>query len=125
MNWNKMTKAELLELAKELKVENEVLKSKGEDYDRLNEKYKILVDARKEDKEKIQEAEKVTRDAASKEQEIVRFYVQQINQLQNSLNEQNETIANLFEMVDTGLAMQKYYYEKYKSVFVADNKKEE
>ena len=124
-NYSNLTKPELLKVIEKLESELEEQKLKVKDYDTLQQKYQIVVDARKEDREKIVEAEKTIALTQSKEQEISQFYGQQIGHMKRTLDEQNETIVNLFDMMDNTINLQLYYYQKYKNIFISVEKKEE
>lgn len=124
-NYNSLTKQELLKVIEKLESELEEHKLKVKDYDNLQQKYQIVVDARKEDREKVVEAEKTIALTQAKEQEMNQFYGQQIGHMKRTLDEQNETIVNLFDMMDNTINLQLYYYQKFKNVFISIDKKEE
>ena len=124
-NYSNITKPELLKVIEKLELELEEQKLKVKDYDNLQQKYQIVVDARKEDREKVFEAEKTIALTQSKEQEINQFYGQQIGHMKRTLDEQNETIVNLFDMMDNTINLQLNYYQKYKNIFISIEKMEE
>ncbi len=124
-NYSNLTKPELLKVIEKLESELEEQKLKVKDYDNLQQKYQIVVDARKEDREKVVEAERNIALTQAKEQEMSQFYGQQIGHMKRTLDEQNETIVNLFDMMDNTINLQLNYYQKYKNIFISVEKKEE
>lgn len=125
MNYEKLTKAQLIAKILELENSNKANLEKSKNFDKIKLQNDILVNARKEDREKVVEAERTIALTQSKEQEMSQFYGQQIGHMKRTLDEQNETIVNLFDMMDNTINLQLHYYQKYKNIFISVEKKEE
>lgn len=125
MTNSKLTKAELLNKVEALEKENEILRATKEEYDRLKDKYDILVQARKEDAEKVKNAEKVVNEFNQKEQELYNYYQRQFAVMKKDLDSQNETIVTLFDLIDKQIKNAHDYYDAFKGVFISVQKKEE
>ena len=121
MNYEKMKKAELIERIKELESEQK----RVEDYDRLQNKYDVLKAARAEDKEKVEKAELIIQEYAQKEEQLTSYLQQRAALMKRDLDSQNETITDLFDMMDNTINLQIKYYQKYKNQFIKIEPKEE
>jgi len=105
-------------LSKEVDSLKETLRVSEEALAETTRRNEILVGARKEDKEKVEKAEKLLAEYTGKESELTEFYNKNLGQMNKMLNEQNETIVNLFDMMDGTLSLQVKYYQKYKDIFI-------
>jgi hypothetical protein len=122
MNYGKMKKAELIERIKELESEQK----RVEDYDKLQNKYEVLKAARAEDKEKVEKAELIIQEYSQKEEQLTTYLQQRTALMKRDLDSQNETITDLFDMMDNTINLQIKYYQKYKNQFIKiEPKKEE
>lgn len=120
-----LTKTEILNKLEALERENKVLRTIKEEYDKLKNKYDILVQARKEDEEKVKKAEETINEFSRKEQELYSYYQRQFAVMKKDLDSQNETIVTLFDLMDKQIKNSQYFYEAYKGVFISVQKKEE
>lgn len=118
----------LKEINNKLVAENKDMKKQLKDKDIEIE---IFMAARAEDKKKVNNAEVIIETFKTKEQslldtskqreeELYAFYKTEIMKLQSTLTEQNETLANLFEMMDNSMQQQQFLYNKYRGVFVKE-----
>lgn len=121
MNYEKMKKAELIDRIKELESEQ----NRVEDYDKLQNKYEVLKAARTEDKEKVEKAELIIQEYAQKEEQLTTYLQQRTALMKRDLDSQNETITDLFDMMDNTINLQIKYYQKYKNQFIKIEPKEE
>jgi chromosome segregation ATPase len=126
MNYAELKKAELQE---ELKQRDQELKSVQlkvselqEELDKAKRSLTICQTAREEDAENVKIAKGVQGSLAEaekvhqlKQQELIGH----IQSLQGQVQDQNQTLATVFEMMDKSLSQEIYYYQKFKGVFVA------
>jgi len=121
MQYEKMKKTELIERIKELEKQHGRL----EDYDKLQNKYDVLKAARSEDREKVERAEMIVKEYEDKEQQLTAYLQQRTAVMKKDLDSQNETIIDLFDMMDNTINLQIKYYQKYKNQFIKIEPKEE
>lgn len=125
MSYEKKNKAELLKIIQERDDELKELRKKAEAFDKLHNRYQILVGARKEDKEKVAEAENIIATNKTLEEQLQNFYANREIKMKKDLDEQNETIVGLFDMLDNTINLQINYYQKFKNVFIGQKKTKE
>lgn len=126
MSYSKLSKTELIERIHELEQEVSTLEAIKKELDAtkkreqvLQSKYDILVNARKEDKDKIAEAEKIINDNKVSQQNLIVAFKNQHQLMQKQLDEQNETIIQLFSMMDATINTQYNYYQNFKNAFLS------
>jgi len=125
MNYSKLTKSELIKKIESLEKDIAINKVKVDDYDKLKLSHDIIVSARKEDQEKVSKAEEVIATFESRENELIQQFQHHQNVMKKDLDSQNETIVNLFDMMDNTINLQVLYYQKYKDIFISVKKKED
>jgi len=110
---SKMNKPELLEEVKRLK-------DIEERYFRAETKFENMKSARESDLLEVDEARKIKRESKAKEQLMVNAYNSQIEHLKKTVKEQSELILSLFDTTDNLFNQQRFFYKKYKGIFISD-----
>lgn len=125
MNYEKLTKSQLIEVIMQQQASMELGHSKITEYDKLKLNYDIVVNARKEDNDKVKKAEEIIQTFQNRENELVQHFKNQQALMKKDLDGQNEAMVNLFDMMDATINTQILFYNKFKNTFISVTPKEE
>jgi len=81
-------------------------------------KYNLLKIARKEDAKLLQDSKVVINTFKQRQNDLINSVNKQRELMYKDLQEQNQTIATLFEMMDRSIEQEIFYYNKFKSIFI-------
>ena len=103
-----------------IRLNNELINNgkKIEAFDTLELKYKNLKAARLEDAGAVEQAKLLSSTLNKREHDLMNSFQDKIKGMNVTIQEQNETVVNLFEMIDNSIQQQIFYYQKFRNIYL-------